>query len=289
MKKKIIIGILILIIIVLTGIAGYFFVLDIETQIPEELDKDTIVETEQVMGRKVFTIYPQNVEKSGKVILYFHGGAYIGEATKSHWKFLEKLSKDTNSTIIMPDYPLAPKYTYKDVMKMVEEIYKKTIAKYEPENIVMMGDSAGAGITLGLAQKLSMDNVKLPSKTILISPWLDTGMSNEKIDEVQKNDKDLSKWKLALAAFFYARDLTNEYEYFVNPINGNFSKLKNVVIYTGTYDILNPDCYVLQEKAKNQGVDIKIKEYEKASHIWIVNNDDGLAIKAYQDLLKEFE
>ena len=288
MKKKIILGVLIFIIITLTGIFGYFFVLDIETKIPEELSQDTIVETDQVMGRKVFTIYPQTGAKSGKVILYFHGGAYIGEATKSHWKFLEKLSKDTSSTIIMPDYPLAPKYTYKDVMKMVEQIYKEIIEKYKPENIIMMGDSAGAGITLGLAQKLSMENIKLPSKTILISPWLDTAMSNEKIDEVQKNDKDLNKWKLALAAFFYARDLTTENEYFVNPIKGDFSKLENVVIYTGTYDILNPDCHTLQEKAKNQGVDIKIKEYEKASHIWIVNNDDDLAKQAYKDLLNEF-
>lgn len=289
MKKRIILGVIIFILTILVAGAGYFFIVDIETQIPKELSQDIIIETDQVMGRKVFTIYPQNSEKSGKVILYFHGGAYMGEATNNHWKFLEKLSKDTKSTIIMPDYPLTPKYTYKDVMKMVEEIYNEIIKKYEPENIIMMGDSAGAGITLGLAQKLSMNNIKLPSKTILISPWLDVSMSNEKIEEVQKNDKDLSKWKLDIAAFFYARDLTKENEYFVNPINGNLSKLENIVIFTGTYDILNPDCYVLQKKAKEQGVDIKIKEYETASHIWIINNNDELANKAYQDLLNEFE
>lgn len=252
MKKKIILGVIIFILIIIIVGAGYFFIVDIETQIPKELSQDIIIETDQVMGRKVFTIYPQNSEKSGKVILYFHGGAYMGEATNNHWKFLEKLSKDTKSTIIMPDYPLTPKYTYKDVMNMVEEIYNEIIKKYEPENIIMMGDSAGAGITLGLAQKLSMNNIKLPSKTILISPWLDVSMSNEKIEEVQKNDKDLSKWKLDIAAFFYARDLTKENEYFVNPINGNLSKLENIVIFTGTYDILNPDCHVLQKKAKEK-------------------------------------
>lgn len=289
MKKKIILGVIIFIITILAAGAGYFFIVDIETQIPEDISKDITIETEQVMGRKVFTIYPQNEKKSGKVILYFHGGAYIGEATKNHWKFLEKLSKDTKATIIMPDYPLTPKYTYKDVMKMVEPVYKEIISKIESKNLIIMGDSAGAGITLGLIEKLSINNVELPAKTILISPWLDTSMSNEKINEVQKNDKDLNKEKLSVAAFFYSKDLNKEEEYFVNPIKGNLSKLENVVIFTGTYDILNPDCYVLQKKAKEQGVDIKIKEYETASHIWIINNNDELANKAYQDLLDEFK
>ena len=174
-----------------------------------------------------------------------------------------------------------------------------------------MGDSAGGGITLGLAEKLSVNNIDLPDKVILISPWLDTTMSNEKIAEVQGNDKELNKEKLLIAGASYARGLTQDDEYFVNPINGNLSKLagksyaknietknylvsplygeasklKNVTIFTGTYDILNPDCHLLQEKAKRVGVEIKIQEYETAPHIWIVNNDDELAITAYNDLV----
>lgn len=100
--------------------------------------------------------------------------------------FLEKLANDTKSTIVMPDYPLTPKYTYKDVFNMVEPLYKEIISKVDAKNLVMMGDSAGGGITLALAEKISQNNIQLPSKTILISPWLDVTLTNEKIKEVQK-------------------------------------------------------------------------------------------------------
>ena len=288
MVKKIVLRVILIIITLLVVIGGYFFLIDIESNVPEELEKQVSVETNVFMGRKIFKISPQNGVKSGKVILYFHGGAYMGEATNAHWAFLEKLIKDTNATVIMPDYPLTPKYTYKDVMKMAEAVYKDTIAEVKPENLIVMGDSAGGGLALGLEEKLSQNNIELPSKTILISPWLDTNLTNKKIEEVQKNDKDLNKEKLALAAFFYSRGLEKEDNYFVNPINGNLSKLKNITIYTGTYDILNPDCYVLKQKAKEQGTDIEIKEYATASHIWIINKNDELANKAYEDLLQTF-
>ena len=288
MVKKIILEVILIIITVLVVICGYYLIMDIESQVPQELQEKVKIETKEFMERKLFEISPKNEEeKSEKTILYFHGGAYVAEATQQHWHFLEKLVNDTKATVIMPDYPLTPKYTYKDVLKMIEPVYKETLIKVGAENLIVMGDSAGGGMALGLIEKLSQSNVEMPSKTILISPWLDTTMSNSKIDEVQKNDKDLNKEKLYLAGVSYARDLKNEEEYFINPINGKLSKLKNIVIFTGTYDILNPDCHILQEKAQKDGVNIEIKEYEQAPHIWIVNNEDELANSAYKDLLEE--
>ena len=154
----------------------------------------------------------------------------MAEATTLHWDFLEKLANDTKSTIVMPDYPLTPKYTYKDVFNMVEPLYKEIISKVDVKNLVMMGDSAGGGITLALAEKISQNNIQLPSKTILISPWLNVTLTNEKIKEVQKNNKDLNKEKLLIAGISYARDEEGKKSYLVNPINGPLSKLKNVII-----------------------------------------------------------
>lgn len=286
MIKRIILEIILIVITVLVVVCGYFLILDIESNVPQELQDKVEIDTKEFMDRKVFEISPKNKEdKSNKTILYFHGGAYVAEATGEHWNFLTKLVNDTKSTVIMPDYPLTPKYTYKDVLKMIEPVYKETLIKVGAENLIVMGDSAGGGMALGLLEKLSQSNVEMPAKTILISPWLDTTMSNPKIDEVQKNDKDLNKEKLYLAGVSYSRELEKKDEFFVNPINGKLSKLKNIIIYTGTYDILNPDCHLLKEKAEKEGVNIEIKEYETAPHIWIVNNEDDLAVWAYNDLV----
>ena len=289
---RIIINLIAIIITIIVMIFGYYMIMDIETKIPQKANESCDIETKEFMSRKIFIIKPKTEQLSKKVILYFHGGAYVAEATTLHWDFLEKLANDTKSTIVMPDYPLTPKYTYKDVFNMVEPLYKEIISKVDGKNLVMMGDSAGGGITLALAEKISQNNIQLPSKTILISPWLDVTLTNEKIKEVQKNDKDLNKEKLLIAGISYARDEEGMKSYLVNPINGPLSKLKNVIIYTGTYDILNPDTHLLQEKAKKEGIDIQIKEYEQAPHIWIINNinkQDELQLKAYQDLVCDIQ
>lgn len=237
------------------------------------------------MGRNIFIINPKKKEKTDIKILYFHGGAYVAEATKKHWEFLEQIANDTGATIILPDYPLTPKYNYKDVFKMVVPLYKEIIDKIDTKNLILMGDSAGGGLGLALEEKIVQENLEIPAKTILISPWLDVRLTNPKIDEVQKNDKYLNKETLKIAGIAYAgEDGINSY--LVNPIDGDLSKLKNISILTGTYDILNPDVHKLKEKAEKE---ITIKEYEQANHIWIIekNSSQELIEKGYKDVVEQ--
>ena len=218
-KVGIIITILLVIIIIISLlIFGYFKFIGLESKTPKEEKSWYSIENKKYMERNVFILTPSDNEPSEKVILYLHGGAYVGEIENEHWNFVEKLIKDTNNTIILPDYPLAPKYTYKDVFNMIEPLYKESL-------------------------------------------------------------------KLAGIAYAGNDGINN---YLVNPIDGDLSKLKNLTIFTGTYDILNPDVHILKEKAQNQGINIDAKEYEKAGHIWIVNQkgDKELIEKAYKDLLE---
>ena len=289
MKKKIaktITGIILLIMLMIMLIITIYMLMDIESKAPEEIEIDCNLETEQFIGRKVFILTPKNTQKTNKVILYLHGGSYVAETSSDHWNFLEKVVNDTGATIILPDYPLTPKYTYKDVFTMITPLYKEIIEEVDINNLILMGDSAGGGMALALAERIGEENIQMPSKTILISPWLDVRLQNPEIDEVQKKDKELSKETLKLAGVAYAgEDGINSY--LVNPIDGNLSKLKNVTVLTGTNDILNPDVHVLQEKAKQIRVNIEIKEYESAGHIWIINNNssEDLVQKGYNDLI----
>lgn len=265
-------------------------IVDIQSKVPKEIEKNCKITTEQFMGRNIFIITPKNKEKTNIKILYFHGGSYVAEATRKHWEFVEKLANDTGATVILPDYPLTPKYTYKDVFKMVVPLYKEIIEKVDTKNLILMGDSAGAGLGLALEEKIGQENLEMPAKTILISPWLDVRLTNPKIDEVQKNDKYLNKDTLKIAGIAYAGEDGID-NYLVNPIDGELSKLKNIIILTGTYDILNPDVHKLKEKAEkeNVGNEITIKEYEQANHIWIIekNSSQELIEKGYKDVIEQ--
>ena len=296
MKEKILKIILCIIVIIIVAIIielSYLMIADIETKLPNENSYSCLIDQKKFKNRNVFIITPKEVQKTDITILYFHGGSYMAEATEQHWTFLEKIINDTGATVILPDYPLTPKYHYKDVFNMVEPLYEEIINKVNPENLILMGDSAGGGLTLALEESLSNKSILMPSKTILISPWLDVRLENPDIDKVQKYDKDLNKDALKLAGIAYAGGNEEGINSFlVNPIDGDLSKLKNITIFTGTYDILNPDVKILKEKAEKQNVKIDIKEYEGASHVWILKNpkenpkEKDAIINGYEEIIK---
>lgn len=281
-KTLLVIAILMLIIIGITLLViAYLLIADIQSKTPKKISQECYITSNEFIGRKIFTLTPKIKNEKEKYILYFHGGSYIAETSEEHWNFLESIVKDTGYTVILPDYPLAPKYTYEDVFTMIKPLYKEIIERISPEDLIMMGDSAGGGMALALEENLSEENEELPSKLILISPWLDTRMENSKIDEVQKNDKDLNKEALKLAGIAY-KGKNGKDTYLANPIDGPLDKLKNVTIYTGTYDILNPDVEILVQKAKEKNVTIDVKEYEECGHIWVVKD---VSSQGYKDLV----
>lgn len=273
--------------VIVLAVISYYLIVDIQTKVPKEVEENCQLETEQFMGRNIFIVKPKKQEKSDIKILYFHGGSYMAEASKQHWEFIEKIVNDTGATVILPDYPLVPKYTYKDVFKMIVPFYKEVIEKVDANHLILIGDSAGGGLGLALEEKIGEENLPMPAKTILISPWLDVRLTNPEINEVQKVDKELNKETLKLAGIAYAGD-DGMNSYLVNPIEGDLSKLQNVTILTGTYDILNPDVQILKEKAEKIGVKINVKEYEKAGHIWMIEKNDNqeLVQQGYEEILE---
>lgn len=286
---KIIIGILIITISMSLIMILYFLMTDIETKTPEHINNSYNLTTEKFCNRNIFIITSKQTNKSNIKILYFHGGSYMAEATNKHWKFIEDLVDNTGATVILPDYPLTPKYNYKDVFNMVVPLYKEIQQKIDVSSeLIIIGDSAGGGLSLALVEKIAQENITIPKKTILISPWLDVKMDNPDIEQVQDKDKKLNKESLKIAGLAYAgNDGINNY--LVNPIDGDLSKINNLIIFTGTSDILNPDVHELKEKAEKNNINIEINEYEDAGHIWIIDKDSNeeMVKKGYDDLINK--
>lgn len=145
-------------------------------QHPEELPKSMLrkfqVSTDEFDGRQLWTFKPGE-HASGKVILYIHGGAFITGLTKYDWGFIEKLVDESQATVIVPDYPLAPEANFENVYQYLDALNDTLLSDYPNEKITFLGNSAGGGLVLGFAQKLRNENRPQPSRIILVSPWLD--------------------------------------------------------------------------------------------------------------------
>ena len=236
---------------------------------PKEITKICNVEKRLLNGRNVFVLTPIE-KKSGIHILYLHGGAYVQNFVKQHWKFLAMLVERTHCTVTTPDYPLAPKHTYVDAFEMVIPLYKEIMLPTE-DNTVLMGDSAGGGFALALAQKMKGENIRQPEKIILLSPWLDLTLSNPEIKKISPVDPFLSVVGLRKAGEVYAGN-SDPRNFMLSPINGPLDQLGALSIFIGSKDILVADTRKLNRHALSIGTPINYREYPDMVHVWMLLN-----------------
>lgn len=217
-------------------------------------------------GNSYYVMKPLE-SKSEKHILYLHGGGYVYEISSVHWNFLAKISRALNCTITIPIYPLLPDHKGKEIFNMIVPIYGKIISEVKAEDIVIMGDSAGGGMSLALAELLSKKQLPQPSNIILISPALDMSFTNNQINEVTKLDPMLAVPSLSEIGKLYGGKKGTKH-YLISPIYGDFNGLCKISVFTGTNDILHPDAKKFRDMAEEKGIKINYYEYPSMIHIW---------------------
>ena len=131
---------------------------------------------------------------------------------------------------------------------MVFQAYTKLVELNPDDDFYFLGDSAGGGFCLSLAQILRNAHFKkMPEKIVLLSPWIDISMSNPEIKELEKKDLLLDPKSLLICSRNFADDLDLK-DPIVSPLYGAMENLNNIGIFVGTHEIFLPDCRRLKKR-----------------------------------------
>lgn len=107
-----------------------------------------------------------------RVVLYLHGGAFMTCGVNSHSRVAIALSKYADSPVLVVNYRLIPKHT---IGMAIDDCYDGyqwlRLRGYEPDQIVLAGDSAGGYLAMALAQRLQAEG-ETPAAMVAISPLL---------------------------------------------------------------------------------------------------------------------
>ncbi len=205
---------------------------------------------------------------SERRVFYIHGGGFVYEMTPFHWSFLVKLCQSLGAEIAVPIYPLLPKHTYEETYPFIYNLYLQELKKVrDPSDMILIGDSAGGGLSLSLAQYLKKKGVPQPGDIVLLSPTLDVTLRNKAMDIVEKNDPILSKPGIMEVRSLYGSDIEHT-SYLASPLYGDLSGLGEVTLFIGTYDILYPDTKKLKAKMDDIGAKLNYYEYPKMLHVF---------------------
>ena len=141
---------------------------------------------------------------SGGIILYLHGGGYVGGNLDYAIGFGSMLAAKCKIPVLAVEYRLAPEHPYPAALDDAMDAYGYLLSGgYEPSRIVLSGESAGAGLCYALCQKLRDKGRTMPAGIIAISPWTDLTMSSDSHELHRKADPSLTKERLEYFADCY--------------------------------------------------------------------------------------
>jgi len=222
------------------------------------------VTSEALGGIKCDRIASEGVGQ-GRSVLFLHGGAYTAGSLRTHRGIAAQLAAAAGAPVYLVDYRLAPEHPHPAAVEDALAAYLGLVdTGIEPRSIVVAGDSAGAGLTLALAQRLR-DSGALPAGLVLIDGWFDLTCSGASMETNRRRDVGLSKAHLIESAAQYA-GATDARDPQLSVINADLSGLPPMYLQVGTHEILLSDSERLAERAREAGVDVALSRYADMWH-----------------------
>lgn len=228
---------------------------DKANEIPKAVRRALSCKSTDLGGYALHTLTPKEINEDALHIVYFHGGGYVGQAAEPHWVFLQKLAQAINARVTYVQYPLAPESVHTETIAHAIKATEYVRSEYANDRLVVMGDSAGGGISLALVRNLIERGKAQPfEKVALVSPWVDPTSLDLVSPELAKKDLILVPENLKIAAQLYAGQDSVSHPN-VAPMQGSFAGFPPVGIWMGTRDIFYRDMPAFLEKLKENDVD----------------------------------
>ncbi len=212
-------------------------------------------------------IFPHGCDRT-KVLLYFHGGGYFVGSTNTHRGLVSQLAKNAGISALSINYRLAPEHPYPAAIEDCAKVYEWLLSKgFLPNQICFGGDSAGGGCTIGTLTYLRDKNIALPKCAIALSPWLDVTLTSESSTTKAEIDPMLAAKEFPTVVQYYMNDADTKSPY-ASPIFHSLKNLPPVYVQVGEEEILLSDSLTFAEKAKADGVDVRLEVYPKLFHVF---------------------
>jgi epsilon-lactone hydrolase len=235
--------------------------------IPPALRARNLVQVETVAGREVVTLTPAD-GGSARELVYLHGGSYAHEMQALHWGIVDRLQRGTGATVTVPHYGLAPEHTAPDAYALLDTVYAAVRARAGSRAVSLVGDSAGAGLAVGVAMSLRDRGEAPPASLVLFSPWVDATMDNPDIAPIEPADRVLGVAGLRAAALDWAGAWTPSHP-LVSPVNGSLGGLPPTTILQGGRDVFLPDVRRFARLARAAGTAVDLRIYPAGFHVFV--------------------
>ncbi|MEX2680992.1 MAG: alpha/beta hydrolase [Candidatus Sigynarchaeota archaeon] len=212
---------------------------------------------------------PRDVD-GNRTILYIHGGAFFVGSAAVYRKCTAAMAEQFHARVLSIDYRLAPEHAFPAALDDCIMAYKWLLSKnIRPEDIIIAGDSAGGTLCLSTLLKLKQDGLPEPRAAICFSPATDFTYSGASWTSNAKTDPIIrfipSSCYIISVMYAGNAEPTNP---LVSPLFGNYRGLPPILIQVSKNEMLYSDATRVAEKAKKDGVNVTLQEWEGMIHVF---------------------
>lgn len=220
--------------------------------------------TEYTYGGVQCDVLAPEIYASNRVMLYIHGGSYVGGSRAAYRGFCSSLASKCYCRVIVPEFRLPPSYPYPSANEDIQAAFKALFTEEQiasslnteegqkplmPE-IIIAADGSGASIACSLIFNLRERYRDCIKKIIFFSPWLDVSENSRLITTKKVADDVMSGDVLRKSSSTYTYE-SNTKSPFVSPLLADDEALRGfppVFIQMGEKEILLDDAKEFKEK-----------------------------------------
>ncbi|MCW2755755.1 MAG: Esterase/lipase [Marmoricola sp.] len=210
--------------------------------------------------------------RPGRVILYIHGSGYTLCSTRTHRPLVSRLARESRVTVFSAEYRLAPEHPFPAAPDDIERAYEWLLAQgWSPDNIAVVGDSAGGHLTLDLALRLLREGRELPAGLVMFSPLADVTC-----DLIAEREKVVPDPMISAAG---VRKLFAHYLVGTDPTHPRLTHvvapgevLPPTLIQAGGAEFLAADAHHIADMLAAAGTDVRLEIWPGQMHVFQAAN-----------------
>jgi acetyl esterase/lipase len=205
-----------------------------------------------------------------RVILYLPGGAFVMRTPNLHSAMVSRLCRQAGARALICFYRLAPEHPFPACLEDSVAAYDWLLLEgYQPEQIVIAGDSAGGGLALSTLLALRDSKRPMPACAVLMSPLLDatemapSRMKNARSDSALPHPsmRGINPRPMMLGGHDSRNPL-------ISPIYGDYDDLPPIYVMVSDSEMLLDDSLRLARRAQLFNVDVRVDIWRKTPHVW---------------------
>jgi epsilon-lactone hydrolase len=210
-----------------------------------------------------------------RVIVYLHGGGFVGGSLYTHRKLVAHLAKAAGVRALLVHYRLSPEAPYPAQVEDALTAYRWVVD--QGLTVVLAGDSSGGGLAVLAALRIR-DHARYPSldsrpaelprpvALLLISEWADMAMTGSTFESNAGTDVFFTREMVKGLVELYLAGGQSPADPQVNPHYADLAGLPPMYLQVGSDETGLDDSVRLAERARAAGVEVRLDVFEGQLH-----------------------